>query len=85
MSLGHSEQLARRSEALLPLGPLLLVDFVSAARVHVAVRVVEAGLVERVVLGGRAEEAGAAAGAAGAAEGSLSRGAGSAEAAVDSS
>lgn len=53
-----------------------------AGRVPAAVRRVQAGLVERVVLGGRAEEAGAAAGAAGAVESSGSGGAGSAEAAV---
>lgn len=84
--LGRREELAGRSEALLLLLWLLLVFlFVhnGVVRVHAAVRLVQAGLVERVVLGGRAEEAGAAAGAAGASEGSASGRAGSAEAAVD--
>lgn len=80
LRLGGGEELAGRPQALLlPLRRLLLFVLVCGAG---RVRRVQAGLVERVVLGGRAEEAGAAAGAAGAAQGPLSGGAGSAEAAV---
>lgn len=83
LRLGRREELAGRSETLLLLLRLLFV-FVCVGVVHIvhAAVLVHAGLVERVILSGCAEEAGAAAGAAGAAKGSLSGGAGSAEAAV---
>lgn len=75
LRFGCTEELAGRPETLLPLRLFVCVRGGEAA-VHVA----QARMV--VVLGGRAEEAGAAAGAACAAQGSLSGGAGHAEAAV---
>lgn len=86
--LGRGEELAGRPQALRPLLLLLLLLLLpvgaAAVRVQAAlVALVQAGLVQRVVLGGgRAEEAGAAAGAAGAAQGSLHGRAGDAQAAV---
>lgn len=81
LRLGRREELAGRSETVLLLRLFLFVC-AGAVRVNAAVHLVQAGLVQGVVFRGRAEEAGAAAGAARAADGSLSGRAGSAEAAV---
>lgn len=81
LRLGRREELAGWSETVLLLRLFLFVC-AGAVRVNAAVHLVQAGLVQGVVFRGRAEEAGAAAGAARAADGSLSGRAGSAEAAV---